>query len=309
MRIAMIGAGAMGSVYGGLLLRAGYDVTLIDIRDDQVAALAEHGLRLTGVSGEHRLRPKAAGVAAATSAFDLAIIFVDANATAAAATQAARLLTPEGHAVTLQNGIGNVEALVAALGRGRVLAGVTMNSANAPGLAQGDHSHAGPTWVGELDGGRSARLAALVEMLTRAGLETRITDDPMAQIWNKFLLNCAINPLCALTGLRPGHIPQTPALVRLQERIIEEVLAVVRAKGIRLPDPDPMTTIKAHCVGRFNRPSMLQHVEQGRRTEIDALNGAAAREAAALGLAAPYNDAIACAVKGLETARMAAARA
>jgi 2-dehydropantoate 2-reductase len=306
MRIAMIGAGAMGSVYGGLLQRAGEDVTLIDSRAEQVAAIAEHGLRLTGVSGEHRVRPRAAGIDEVLPPFDLAIIFVDANATAAAAAQAARRLAPEGCAVTLQNGIGNVEALVDALGHSRVLAGVTMNSANAPGPAQADHSHAGPTWVGELGGGRSERLAALVEVLTRAGLETRVTDDPMAQIWNKFLLNCAINPLCALTGLRPGNIPETPALARLQERIVEEMLAVVRAKGIRLPDPDPLATIKAHCVGRFNRPSMLQHVEQGRRTEIDALNGAVVREAAALGLSAPYNDAIACAVKGLEAARMSA---
>ncbi|MFO1055525.1 MAG: ketopantoate reductase family protein [Dongiaceae bacterium] len=309
MRIAMIGAGAMGCVYGGLLQRAGEDVTLIDIRAEQVSAIAAHGLRLTGVSGEHRVRPRAAGAGDPLPAFELAVVFVDANATAAAAAQAARLLAPDGHAVTLQNGIGNVEALVAALGRGRVLAGVTMNSANAPGPAHGDHSHAGPTWVGELDGRRSARLDALVAMLARAGLETRIVDDPMAHIWNKFLLNCALNPLCALTGLRPGHVPDNPAMLRLLERIVAEVLAVVRAKGIRLPDPDPLATVKGHCVGRFNRPSMLQHVEQGRRTEIDALNGALVREAEALGLAAPYNDAIACAVKGLEAARMAAVAA
>jgi 2-dehydropantoate 2-reductase len=309
MRIAMIGAGAMGGVYGGLLQRAGEDVTLIDVRTEQVAAIAEHGLRLTGVGGEHRVRPRAAGVDEALPPCDLAIIFVDANATAAAAAQAARLLAPGGYAVTLQNGIGNVEALVAALGRERVLAGVTMNSANSPGLAQADHSHAGTTWIGELEGGRSERLEALAGMLARAGLETRMVDDPMAHIWNKFLVNCAINPLCALTGLRPGHIPEIPAMVRLQEQIVAELLAVVTAKGIRLPDPDPLASIKGHCVGRFNRPSMLQHIEQGRRTEIDALNGALVREAATLGLAAPYNDAIAAAVKGLEAARMAAAGA
>jgi len=304
MRIAVIGAGAMGSVYGGLLSRAGYGVTLIDIRREHIAAIAAEGLRLTGVNGDHVLRLPAHIDAGGLPPFDLAIIFVDANATAAAAASAARLLQPAGAALTLQNGIGNLETLSATLGPGRVLGGVTMNSANLPGPGQAQHSHAGPTWLGELEGGRSPRLAAIVEALTRAGLETIVTDDVQAHVWNKFVLNCAINPLCALTGLLPGEIAATPEVDRLQTLLVEELLEVVRAKGLTLPDPDPLGTIKAHCRARYNRPSMMQHVDQGRRTEIDALNGALVREAAALGLAAPYNDAIARAIKGLEKQRM-----
>ena len=131
-----------------------------------------------------------------------------------------------------------------------------------------------------------------------------MTDDVQAHVWNKFVLNCAINPLCAITGLLPGEIAVTPEVDRLQTLLVDELMAVVRAKGLALPDPDPLGTIKAHCRARFNRPSMMQHVEQGRRTEIDALNGALVREAAALGMAVPYNDAIARAIKGLEKQRM-----
>ena len=125
-------------------------------------------------------------------------------------TSAAGLLKPDGAALTLQNGIGNLEILAATLGSGRVLGGVTMNSANLPGPGQAQHSHAGPTWLGELDGKPSPRLAAIVEALTRAGLETIVTDDVQAHVWNKFVLNCAINPLCAITGLLPGEIAVTP---------------------------------------------------------------------------------------------------
>src|SRR5262249_46465382 len=107
-----------------------------------------------------------------------------------------------------------------------------------------------------------------------------------------------------ITGLLPGEIAETPALDALQAKLVEEVVAVAQAKGIRLPDPDPLETVRAHCRDGFNRPSMLQHVEQGRRTEIDALNGALVREAAAVGLAAPYNDAVARLVKGLEKRRI-----
>jgi len=309
VRIAVIGAGAMGSVYGGLLSRAGYDVTLLDLRRDHIAAIAAEGLRLSGVNGDHVIRLPAHTDAGNLPPFDLAIIFVDANATAAAAASASQLLKPAGAALTLQNGIGNLETLTATLGSGRVLGGITMNSANLPGPGQAQHSHAGPTWLGELDGRRSERLTAIVEALGRAGLEIIVTDDVQAQVWNKFVLNCAINPLCAITGLLPGEIATTPEVDLLQTRLVEELLAVVRAKGLRLPDPDPLGTIKAHCRARYNRPSMMQHIEQRRRTEIDALNGALVREAAALGMAVPYNDAIARAIKGLEKQRMQGADA
>ena len=304
MRIVVVGAGAMGAVYGGLLSRAGYDVTLLDIRREHIAAIAADGLRLSGIAGDHTIRLPAHTDAAGLPPFDLAIIFVDANATAAAAKSAAALLKPDGAALTLQNGIGNLEILASALGSSRVLGGVTMNSANLPGPGQAQHSHAGPTWLGELDGKPSARLAAIVAALTGAGLETIVTDDVQAHVWNKFVLNCAINPLCAITGLLPGEIAVTPEVDQLQTLLVEELMAVVRAKRLTLPDPDPLGTIKAHCRARYNRPSMMQHVEQGRRTEIDALNGALVREAAALGMAVPYNDAIARAIKGLEKQRM-----
>jgi 2-dehydropantoate 2-reductase len=220
-----------------------------------------------------------------------------------AARTAAQVLKPEGFALTLQNGIGNVEALIAALGAGRVVAGVTMNSGALPEPGRAAYTNAGVTSIGELDGRSSARIAEVARMLNAAGIETEVIPDPMAHIWSKFVLNCAINPLTAITGLRSGEMYRTAEVNALQDRVIDEILLVVERKGVRLAEPDPRKKIKDHCRVRYNRPSMMQHVEQGRRTEIDALNGALVREAKALGLAVPYNEAVVAVVKGLEKSR------
>ena len=170
MRIGVIGAGSMGCMYGGRLAEAGCDVTLVDLWREHVEALARAGLRLDGIGGERVIRVPAATPAEAAGPFDLAVILVDANSTADAAREAARLLGPDGYAVTFQNGIGNVEALTAALGPGRVVGGLSYHSAALQGPGHVRHTPAGPTWLGELDGSRTPRVAALHDALARAGL-------------------------------------------------------------------------------------------------------------------------------------------
>ena len=303
MRTYMIGSGAMGSVYGGLLAHAGYDVTLIDPREDHVSLIQRDGLIVEGVRGRHVIRVPAHTSHAGLPPADFAVVFTDANATAEAARTAAQVLKREGFALTLQNGIGNVEALTAALGEARVVAGVTMNSGALSEPGRVAYTNAGVTSIGELDGRTTARIEEVARMLNKAGIETVVIADPMAHIWSKFVLNCAINPLTAITGLRSGEMYRTPEVNALQDRVIDEILMVVERKGVRLAEPDPRKKIKDHCRKRYNRPSMMQHVEQGRRTEIDALNGALVREAKALGLAVPYNEAVVAVVKGLEKSR------
>lgn len=300
MRIAMIGAGAMGGVYGGLVFRTGVDVTLIDSRQAHVEAISREGLRVEGLRGEHVLRVPACTDPAGLAPFDAVIVFTDSNATAAAACTAKAVLGAGGFALTLQNGIGNVEALTAELGAGRVVAGVSMNSAANPAPGRCLYTNAGMTSIGELDGTDTPRIRALHRLLNAAGIDTEIVADPMAWIWGKFVLNCGINVLTAVTQLRSGDMFRVPEMNALQERVIDEILAVVARKGIRLPDPDPRHTIRSHCRVRFNKPSMMQHIEQRRRTEIDAINGALVREARALGMSVPYNETLLAIVKGLE---------
>jgi 2-dehydropantoate 2-reductase len=303
MKITVIGAGAMGGSYGGLLAVAGHEVSLIDAWGAHVDAINQSGLRIDGVRGEHRVHVAASTEPIGNGA-ELAIVFVDANNTAAAAETARRVLGANGFAITFQNGIGNLEQLQAALGRERVLGGSSMCSAASLGPGHVRLTHLGRTSIGETDGGQRPRTARLAEALTNAGLETEIAPDIKAVIWEKFALNCCINAIAATTGLRAGEMARLPELDAFQDRIIAEVMTVTQAKGIRLPTPDLPAKIKVQCRKKFNKPSMLQHVEAGRRTEIDALNGALLREAVALGIATPYNEALVALLKGRELHQM-----
>jgi 2-dehydropantoate 2-reductase len=300
MRMVMVGAGAMGSMFGARFAAAGAEVALFDLDRAHVAAIAAEGLRIFDADGERRVALNATGDAAAIGRVDAAVVLVDSNVTTAAAATVAGFLPRNAFALTMQNGTGNVETLVAALGADRVVGGTTYNSAAklAPGRVL--HSNLGETTIGELDGRSSARVAALAALFQRAGLPIVVSDNVIGHIWMKFVLNAAINPVSALTGLRPGEIARTAPALRLMEHVLDEILAVVTAKGIALPGADARAAVLDHAWERYNRPSMLQHVEQGRRTEIDALNGTLVREAEALGIPCPFNRAIVLAVKAIE---------
>ena len=303
MKICMIGSGAMGSVYGGLLSAAGYDVTLVDLRADHVAAIRANGLRVDGIGGEHVVHPPVFKDHAGLGPFDAAIVFVDGNSTRAAAQTASEVVRPDGFAMTLQNGIGNVEVLTEKLGESRVLAGVSMDSANYRGPGHASYTNRGAISFGELSGEKTARAEAMATALNKAGFKAHTVDRPRDYIWQKFVHNCAVNPIAALTGMRAGEFIEIAEIDAMQDRLLDELFAVGAAKGVSYPDPNLRASIKAHCYKRYNQPSMLQHVLQGRRTEIDTLNGALVREAKKVGVPVPFNETIVALIKGLEKQR------
>lgn len=298
MRIVVIGAGAVGASFGARLAAAGHAVTLVDRWPEHVAAIAERGLKALGVPAPVELRLPAVPPEAAPGGQELALIAVDANNTAEAAAVATRALGPQGCALTVQNGIGNVETLSGILGRERVVGGATMCSFRTVGPGVVEQTNVATTVIGELDGQRSPRVAALAELLTGAGYPTRVTADIMSAIWEKLVVNVTINPICGITGLRMGELARLAATDRYQDQLLDEAFAVARAKGLSLPERELRERVKAHCWDKYSQPSMLQHLEAGRRTEIAALNGALVREAEALGVPVPFNQAIAWLVEG-----------
>lgn len=300
LRIAIIGAGAMGGMFGARFAQAGAEIVLVDRDAEHVRAIATDGLAVEENGQQHWHRLPAFTDPAGLDPVDLALVMVDCNATREAAETAAGLLGPNGVAVTLQNGIGNVETLVDVLGAARVMGGPTRNSAARTGPGRVSHTYLGTTTIGELDGRITERLSAFADLLRAAELPVETTDNVQGHIWLKFILNAAINPVSAITGLRPGEIADRPSAVALVNRILDEVLAVVEAERIDLPDPAIRHTILTHIVGRTNKPSMLQHVEQGRRTEIDALNGALLAYGARHGIPCPVNETIVQLVKAIE---------
>lgn len=300
MKIVVIGAGNMGCVYGGNLARIGQDVGFVDIWPEHVRSIQESGLRMEGLSGSFTVRVKASTDPTGVTDADLVLICVNSYATPAAAKMAQTVLKRGGFCVTLQNGVGNVEILEAELGRERVLAGLSFQSGDLAGPGCVRHTNNGPTYLGELDGKRTERLVLLERLLAEAALNPVLVDDIVATIWAKFVHNCGINAICAITGLRPGHIREVPELDEFQSRIVAEAVALMRAKDIALPDADPSAAIKEYCSHKFHRPSMMQHLDRGQQTEIDSLNGYVARESKRLGLQAPFNTALTMLIKGRE---------
>jgi 2-dehydropantoate 2-reductase len=302
MRVAVLGAGAMGSIFGAALMRAGAGTVFFDQRSDVVAAIRRDGLRLSGVRGDLTFDAPATDDPSEIGEADVALVVVDSTATRDVAGLAKACLVPDGFALTLQNGIGNIEALSDVLGRGRVLAGSTYNSGAGLGPGRTAHTNLGLTVIGELDSDISERALRVAGMFEAAGLPFEVVDNIEGHVWSKFVHNCAINPVSAITGLRPGEIARTAAAAELLDRVLTEVLTVVAAVGVTLPEADPRGHIRDHCWERYNRPSMLQHLESGRGTEIAALNGALVGRARGLGIPVPVNQTVVEAVKALEAA-------
>src|SRR5262249_31929318 len=206
-------------------------LVLSHINEAPIQAIRTFGLTLGDADGERLVTIAATGRIAEVGDADLALVLVDSNATADVAPLIPHVLRNDGVALTLQNGIGNVETLAAAVGAQRVIAGSTFNSAAfvAPGHVR--HTNIRPTAIGVPDGPPTQRVRALAAQLSAAGFPTVASDNAIGHVWSKFVLNCAINPVSALTGLRPGEIARHPPTARLMERLLDEALAVAAAKG------------------------------------------------------------------------------
>jgi 2-dehydropantoate 2-reductase len=298
MHFAIIGAGNMGCLYGSNLARIGQTVTMIDVWPEHVDAMSRDGLTMTGLHGDFVAPVAATTDPNAVDPADVAIILTSTNETASAAGIAATVLKDDGYALTLQNGLGNVEQIDPILGENRTMAGLSFHSADLTAPGHVTHSNHGPTYIGERDRSKSERHETLRSLLAEAGMDPVVEDDIMSTIWGKFVHNCGINAICAITDLRPGHIGQITELDAFQTEIIRETMALVEARGITIPDSEPMTTVKDYCAKKFHRVSMLQHLARQRPTEIDALNGYVVSESEKLGLMAPYNDALTKLMKG-----------
>ncbi len=303
MHYCVIGSGAMGGLYGLRLIAAGKSVSFLDIDREHIDVINENGFRLSGITGDNSYEVMGSTDPAALEGLvDVVLFHTHTNGTKAGAKAASIVLKPEGWAVTFQNGIGNVETLVAALGEERVVGGISYHSANLVAAGHTEHTNVGPTYIGELNGERSERVNELIKELESAGFEPKFSSNIMSVIWSKFTHNCAINAICAVSGLRSGDVARNASADALQTKILDEVLSVVLAKGIPLMPENSKEYIKTQTGLRFNKPSMLQHMESARPTEIDALNGALVEEAQNLGISVPFNEALVMMVKAREAA-------
>jgi 2-dehydropantoate 2-reductase len=300
-RIGVVGPGALGCLFAGLLALAGHDVRLLGRRREQTEALTGGGVVVERDGEMRRAAVRASTDPAALGPVDLAIVLVKATDTAEAARSVPALLGPDAPALSLQNGLGNVEALTAVLGRERVLGGVSSQGATTLGVGHVRHAGFGPTSLAEASSNLTARAETIAAVLDRAGLNARAYPDAAPLIWGKLIANAAINPLGALLRCQNGQTWERPASRELFVGLAREAGEVARALGVTLPFPDPVEHAQSVAqVTAGNRNSMLQDIENRRRTEIGAINGAIARLGAQHGVPTPANATIATLIRALE---------
>ncbi|MDR0841953.1 MAG: 2-dehydropantoate 2-reductase [Acidobacteriota bacterium] len=287
MKVSFFGTGAMASLFAARFALSGVaEVTLIGTWPEAVDAMRRKGIRIEDASGIRSVAVRAAFPADLVPPADLAVVLVKSWQTPRLAGCLWGKLKPGGVAITLQNGLGNVEAL-----GGRVWPGVTSEGATLLGPGVVAHRGAGVTHIAAPEAVREA----MAGLFRRAGFETYACPPAKVEslIWGKLAVNCGINALTALCGVPNGELLNRRAAVVLMENATLECAAVARARGIVLPFADPAAEVRdvaRRTAG--NRSSMLQDVSRGAPTECDAINGAVVREGRRLGVPTPVNEAL-----------------
>jgi 2-dehydropantoate 2-reductase len=293
MKVAVMGAGAVGCYYGALLARAGHEVCFIG-RPQHVEAIRQRGLILEIGGTSETVSANAMAAAAGVADADLILFCVKSTDTMSAGRDMAAHVKRDAAIVSLQNGVDNPERLQALLGREVIPAAVYV-ATDMP--APGHVRHHGR---GELIIGASAASAEIAEAFAKAGVPTNVSDEVMAALWVKLIVNCAYNALSAIAQLPYGKLIQVDGVVDLMRDVVRECVEVATRCGTRVPDSifDDVRSIAATMPNQYS--STAQDIARGRPTEIEHLNGYVVRKGLELGIATPANRALLVATKLIE---------
>jgi 2-dehydropantoate 2-reductase len=305
-KVVVVGAGAMGGLFGGLLAEGGLDVTLVDAWPEHIAAIRRDGLRIVGVGGDRAIKVRATSDAGEIKSADVVLFQCKAFANEAAAKSVKHLFGGETVAITFQNGLGNEQTLAGILGEKNVVGGLTAQAglAEAPGVVRnfGDL----PTYIGEMTGGLSDRTVAIAKTFTSHGLPVKVTPEIRREKWKKLLGNVALGAISAVTDLRSFEIMRIPELQEIVFRAVDEAAAVANAEGVTLDVAEArevlMKLVDTSGGGTgASKSSMREDIIRKRRTEIDTIHGAVARLARQHRIATPTIDAMVAMVKGVQS--------
>jgi len=291
MKIFIVGAGAMGCLYAAAFHRAGHDVALVDVNHDHVAAINAKGLDLETRAGRETLALPAMLPQDASGTADLILLFTKVFHTDVAMQGARHLIGPDTHVLTLQNGLGNGERIAAHVAQDRVLVGIASLPADliSPGrvrsMGEGG-SRLYPAFTQE-----EGFAAQVADALTQGGMTATLEPKIHEAIWEKAIFNAAMNPLCALTRKTPGFFIDKPEARGLIHDVVEEGTAAANASGFAISSKPIHDLTRVSMTDHADHEaSMLQDVKAGRRTEVDAINGAIVIAAKRAGVAAPVTE-------------------
>lgn len=294
MKVGIIGSGAMGSLYGGILAENGNEVHFIDVFEEHVNKINEKGLCIVEDGEERYIKNAQATTDAKTvGKVDLAIIFVKSTITDIAVDQNSAIFDENTIVLTLQNGLGNIEKINTVVDLDQIIAGTSANGASMIEPGKIKHAGNGGTTIGEIDGMITEKVKKLKSLLDVEQLgPCNISDNVMGLIWDKLLVNVGINPLTAITGMKNGQLLENEESLNILEDLVNEGIKVAEASGIKLGFTD-----SEHCkdvckATSDNMSSMLADVKNKRKTEIMNINGAIVREGKKLNISTPMNKII-----------------
>lgn len=301
MKIAVLGAGAMGCLFGGKLHKAGQAVVLIDVWIDHIKAINSKGLLLETDDSAERLMVPARLVGEVKEPQDLVILFTKGMHTEKALRSATHIFGEKTYLLTLQNGLGQVEIAKTVVDPSRIIQGVTTYPCDliGPGVvhSKGD----GEIKFMSVDGTQNPMLRALENALLAGGLKAKVTENVVEMIWEKLAFNSALNALTAVTGLTVGQIGDSGEGRNLARAVVDEVALVASKKGIGMDTSRVHATLEmAFAHHRGHQPSMLQDRLHKRKTEVDFINGAVVGEGEKLGIPTPVTASLYRLVRVLE---------
>lgn len=305
MQIAVMGCGAMGSIYAALLASAGHEVICIDRNAAHIDAINNTGLRVSGASGDRTISLKGF-VEPPTAKIDLLIIGLKA-AHVPNVKAAVPMLDNSSLVLTIQNGLGSADIVADLVGADKLVVGVAQGFGAA--LVEPGHSHHNDMKAIRFGDYASGKGMATIEPIFRAaGFDTELSDDIAVVQWEKLMCNAAYSGPCALTGMTVGEMMDDPIMAPISQAAATETFDVAKRKGINIAVSNPVQYVRDFAARMPDaKPSVLLDIEAGRFSEIDVINGAVPREAARLGTTAPVNATITALVRALEEKNVASA--
>lgn len=301
MKIAIVGPGAVGLLFGAFLAKAKEDVYIIDHNAKRAAKISKEGVKIEGISGSHRVSPRITSEPKGVGVADLVVICVKSYDTEEALRFIKPLIGANTQVMTLQNGVGNIQILEEELGEERVIGGITNQGVNVVEWGHIIHAGRGDTVIGKKDKKVLGPIREVSRMLTKAGFPTKVSKDINSVVWSKLIINVGINALTAITRLNNGRLLEFDGTRSIMRRSVSEAVKIAKRKRIKLLYDDPIQKCELVCKATArNVSSMLQDVLKKKRTEIDFINGAIVRQGSNYNIPTPTNEILAGQIRTIE---------
>lgn len=301
MKIAIIGAGAMGSLYGGYLSKSGEEVYLVDIWQEHIDKINKNGLIIKEEDRELITYPKATTNASEIGIIDLVIVFVKSTLTREVVENNRDLLGHNTLVMSLQNGYGNIEQIERYVKRDNIIAGTTSHGAIMIGPGKISHAGRGDTCIGWVGCNKSNSIDAISKLLHKSGFNTIISNNVMELVWKKLIVNAGINALTAILEVKNGELLNEEDTRTVMTMAIEEAVDVAEAAGIKLNKAETVEKVMKVAIDTANnKSSMLQDILNKRKTEIDTINGAIVQEGKRYWIKTPVNQVLYNLIKAKE---------